>query len=76
MAISRAQLLKELLPGLKNTKRFMKQKPLSVLLKKKQNCLDSQPLRLRTKVLPLLMTMRKKLGQLATITKLSPLALA
>jgi hypothetical protein len=88
MAISRAQLLKELLPGLnalfglsmlatvKNTKRFMKQKPLSVLLKKKQNCLASQPLRLRTKVLQLLMTMRKKLGQLATITKLSPLALA
>ena len=52
---------------LENIKRFTKQKPLSVLLKKKQNCLDSQPHRLRMKVLQLLMTMRKKLGQLATL---------
>jgi hypothetical protein len=73
MAISRAQLLKELLPGLnalfglsmlamvKNIKRSMKLRPLSVLLKKKQSCLASQPHQSKTKALPSLMTMHKRL---------------
>jgi hypothetical protein len=55
MAISRAQLLKELLPGLnallvlstlatgKNTKRFTKLNLLSVLSKRKPSCLGSLP---------------------------------
>lgn len=63
MAISRAQLLKELLPGLnalfglsmqnmeKNMLRFMKLKPQIVLLKKKPSCQDSLRHLLRMKVL-------------------------
>ena len=111
MAISRAQLLKELLPGLnalfglsyatyqeehkqiyetetsersfeeetklsgfsaapvKNIKKFMRLKPLSVLLKKRQNCLVSLLPPLKTRVLPLLMTMRRKHGLPDTTTK-------
>jgi hypothetical protein len=81
MAISRAQLLKELLPGLnalfgleyantvRNIKRFMKPKPLSVLLKKKRNCLVSLLHLSKTRVLPSLMTMHKKHGLLDTTTK-------
>ena len=83
MAISRAQLLKELLPGLnalfgmeyaryvKSIKKFMRLKPLSVPLKKRPNCLASLLLLLRTRALPSLMTMHKRHGQLATTTKLS-----
>jgi len=88
MAISRAQLLKELLPGLnalfgleyarygEEHKEIYETETSGVLLKKKQNCQVSLQLLSKTKALPSLMTMLKKHGQLATTTKLSPLALA
>jgi hypothetical protein len=81
MAISRAQLLKELLPGLNalfgleyaltvnNTKRFLKLKPLSVRLKKKQNCRAFLLRRSKTKVLPSLLITHKKRFLLDTTTK-------
>jgi hypothetical protein len=81
MAISRAQLLKELLPGLnalfgleyarygKNTKRFTKLNLLSVLSKRKPSCLGSLPHQSKTKVLPSLMTMHRKLSQLDITTR-------
>jgi len=65
-----------MLATVKNTKRSMKLRLLSVLLKKKQNCQVSLQLLSKTKALPSLMTMLKKHGQLATTTKLSLLALA
>ncbi len=80
MAISRAQLLKELLPGLnclgwstlvtaKSTRKSTKQRLPSVRSKKKQNCLASQPPLLKTRATQLLMTMRRKHGLLDTTTK-------
>jgi hypothetical protein len=87
MAISRAQLLKELLPGLnalfgleyatygnRNIKKFMKLKNLSVLLKKRPSCRDSPLHQSRTRVLPLLMTMHRKRSRLGTTTRPSLLA--
>jgi hypothetical protein len=82
MAISRAQLLKELLPGLnalfgleyarhtaKSTRRFTKPKLLSVHLKKKPSCLVSLLPPLKTKVPQFLMTTHKRLSPLGTHTK-------
>ena len=56
----------------KNTKRFSRLKPLSVLLKKRRNCRVSRLLRSRLKVMQLPMTTPKKHGLPATNTKPSP----
>jgi hypothetical protein len=81
MAISRAQLLKELLPGLNalfgmeyndtasNIRRFTKLNLLTVLLKKRPSYLASALHLLKLKALPSLMTMHRKHGLLATTTK-------
>jgi len=83
MAISRAQLLKELLPGLNallvsNTlsmvTRLLKSSSLNlriVLLKKKLSCPVSVPHLLRVKVLRSNMTTHKKRGLLVTLTRRS-----
>ena len=81
MAISRAQLLKELLPGLnalfgleyarygEEHKEIYETELPSVRSKKKPSCLASPPLRSKTKVLPSLMTTHKKLSRLAITTR-------
>ena len=76
MAISRAQLLKELLPGLNALFGLEYARYGEEHKEKKQNCLVSLLHLLKTKVLPSLMTMHKKLSQLVITTKLLPLALA
>jgi len=81
MAISRAQLLKELLPGLnalfgleyakysEETREILTQNLLIVLLKKKPSCPVSNLHLLKTRVLPSPMTMHRKHGAPDTRTK-------
>ena len=81
MAISRAQLLKELLPGLnalfgleyakygEQHKEIYETETSERSFKKRPSCLVSPPLLSKTKVLPSLMTTHKKLSRLATPTR-------
>ena len=81
MAISRAQLLKELLPGLnalfgmeyarygEQHKEIYETKLQSVRSKKRRNCLVSLPHLSKMKAQPSAMTMHRKHGQLVTTTK-------
>ena len=81
MAISRAQLLKELLPGLNalfgleyakygEQHKEIYETETSERSKKRPSCLVSPPLLSKTKVLPSLMTTHKKLSLLDITTRL------
>jgi hypothetical protein len=81
MAISRANLLKELLPGLnalfgmeyatygEEHKEIYEVETSELSLKKRRNSLASTPPQLRTKVRLLRMIMRRKPGLLVTTTR-------